>query len=345
MIENYYRILGLDNFASVDEVKKAYRLLAKKYHPDRDPSKEDIFKRVNEANSILSDASKKELYDDKLKYSLNPSTTQQHQTFRQAKPRYNQPKYEYSKKVKFYGALFVFSLIGLCIGGPIALSFYSSSYAYEEGLRFQKAHNFRDAVASYNRAIKYFSTKSGLAGIQLSRLYLYNFKSPNGAIKYVNEALDYTDKNDERAELYFIKAKALKEDGQTELSKTNFLKARKNGYSIDSTDLNIGMLEAFYFNSFDSAIFRFDNLINRQVNSEEAYFGKAWCLQKNRKHNDAIVAFDLLIENYPENGPGHYYKGLSELTLGDSTAACNSIKKANELNYPLASKIIEFVCL
>ncbi|MEQ8243106.1 DnaJ domain-containing protein [Fulvivirga sp.] len=347
MIDNYYRTLGLDNFASIDEVKKAYRLLAKKYHPDRNPGKEDVFKRVNEANRILSDSSKKDLYDEKLRSIITPSPFKLHQFphYHEARPSYSNIKYEYSKRVKLYGALFVVGLLCLCIGGPIALSYYSGNYAYEEGLKFQNQHNYADAAREYQRAIKFFSSKSGKASIQLSRLCLNDLNLPLRAIQYADKGLEYTKDNMERAELFFIKAKAMKADGQAELSKVNFLKSLDTGYNEDSINLNIGLLEAFYLNEFDSALVKFDGILNKRIVSEEAIFGKAWCLQKNREHEEAISAFNMLIENYPNSGPGHYYKGLSELTLGDSVQACNSIKKANELNYPLASKIIEFVCL
>ena len=63
---DYYEVLGVDKGASPDQIKKAYRKLAKKYHPDMNPGDEEAankFKEANEAYEVLSDADKKAKYD------------------------------------------------------------------------------------------------------------------------------------------------------------------------------------------------------------------------------------------------------------------------------------------
>ena len=63
---DYYEVLGVDKSASADEIKKAYRKLAVKYHPDKNPgdkAAEEKFKEAAEAYSVLSDADKKARYD------------------------------------------------------------------------------------------------------------------------------------------------------------------------------------------------------------------------------------------------------------------------------------------
>lgn len=68
---DYYKILGLEKNASADDIKKAYRKLARKYHPDMNPDNKEAekkFKEINEANEVLSNAENRAKYD---KYGEN----------------------------------------------------------------------------------------------------------------------------------------------------------------------------------------------------------------------------------------------------------------------------------
>jgi curved DNA-binding protein len=64
---DYYKILGVDKNASEDEIKKAYRKLARKHHPDLNPNDKEAhikFQQINEANEVLSDPEKRKKYDE-----------------------------------------------------------------------------------------------------------------------------------------------------------------------------------------------------------------------------------------------------------------------------------------
>ena len=63
MTNDYYKVLGVDKGASDDEIKKAYRKLAHKYHPDKSGGDEAKFKEINEAYQVLSDKAKRAQYD------------------------------------------------------------------------------------------------------------------------------------------------------------------------------------------------------------------------------------------------------------------------------------------
>src|SRR6188508_515116 len=65
-VQDHYKVLGVERKASQDEIKKAYRKLARQYHPDRNPGDaraEARFKEVSAAHDVLADPEKRKAYD------------------------------------------------------------------------------------------------------------------------------------------------------------------------------------------------------------------------------------------------------------------------------------------
>ena len=72
--KDYYGVLGVKKSASVEDIRKAFRKLARKYHPDVNPgdkTAEEKFKTLSEANDVLSDPKKRKIYDQLGFYSDN----------------------------------------------------------------------------------------------------------------------------------------------------------------------------------------------------------------------------------------------------------------------------------
>src|SRR6516165_4262520 len=74
MAQDYYQTLGVERTVDAEEIRKAYRKLARKHHPDLNPgdkAAEERFKKVQEAYDVLSDPKKKQMYDQVGFYSEN----------------------------------------------------------------------------------------------------------------------------------------------------------------------------------------------------------------------------------------------------------------------------------
>src|SRR5208283_3567767 len=79
--KDYYGVLGVKKSASSDDIRKAFRKLARKYHPDVNPgdkAAEEKFKTLSEANDVLSDPKKRKIYDQVGFYSdnIDPATAE-----------------------------------------------------------------------------------------------------------------------------------------------------------------------------------------------------------------------------------------------------------------------------
>ena len=89
-MRNLYAILGVSKTATGDEIKKAYRKLARTYHPDRNADKHEAvekFKEISAAFEILGDEEKRKLYDEfgemATKPGFDPETARQYAQFQQ----------------------------------------------------------------------------------------------------------------------------------------------------------------------------------------------------------------------------------------------------------------------
>ena len=95
---DYYKVLGLEKNASESDIKKAYRKLARKFHPDLNPNDKEAnkkFQQISEANEVLSDPEKRQKYD---KYGKDWQHAEEFEKARQSQSRqqYSSGDYNFS---------------------------------------------------------------------------------------------------------------------------------------------------------------------------------------------------------------------------------------------------------
>jgi curved DNA-binding protein len=93
---DYYKILGVDKTATPEDIKKAYRKLARKHHPDLNPNDKDAkqnFQRINEANEVLSDPEKRKKYDQYGKDWQHAEEFEKAKQYQGQSSNYREPRY------------------------------------------------------------------------------------------------------------------------------------------------------------------------------------------------------------------------------------------------------------
>ncbi|QSE96701.1 tetratricopeptide repeat protein [Fulvivirga lutea] len=338
MNENYYRILGLDNFASDVEIKRAYRQLAKKYHPDKNQNTEEQFKRITEAYKKLSDPAFRSLQDEWLR---NPTAVnqqvynryQQKPTYRKRTRYYTTERTHFSPKVKMYGSVFIIAFVMAIILIPIGLMYKASSYHFNQAEEYRLKGQFGNALLNYKQAITWFGEKTEEASVAAARIGLYNLNNADQATFFITKGLEYASNPYFLGELHFLKGRIYSLQNEVDKALEEYQIAENLGYLQDSIALNMGIIRAFYQDEFEEGISEFDKILAQNMNNEEALFGKAWCTQRLNRPLQSLEMYNDLLKINPEHVLGNFYRGHNQIVLGDTLNACRDFKKAYQLGY------------
>lgn len=336
MKENYYQILGLDNFASLLEIKQAYRKLAKKYHPDTSTGTEEQFKRINNAYKSLINPTTKQLLDDWLKQPesrFGTFKTYNRPSYTKRTTYYTSEKTHFTPKIRMYGTIFTIGFFLLAVLVPIGIMYKASSYHYNQGLEYKQSGQYGRALMSFKDAITLFGEKSEEACIAAARIGLDDLRSDDQANHFISKGFEFAKRSIDLGELHYLKGRILRNQNNLRNALAEFSSANNLGYSNDSISLQKGIIYAFYLEEYDSGILEFENLLAHSEYNQDALFGKAWCTQKLNRPLQSIELYNKLLNTNADHVLGNFYRGHNNIVLGDTAQACQDFKKAMDLGY------------
>ncbi len=183
---DYYKVLGIDKNATDEEVKKAYRKLARKLHPDLNPNDKEAnqkFQQLNEANEVLSDPEKRKKYD---KYGENWEHGEEHERYRQAQQQQGFQGGGQQFSGDFGGADFsdFFSSMfggGGANGRTSQTRFKGQDYNSELQLGLKDAYTTHQQTLTVNGRNVRITIPAGIENGQTIKLKGYGGKGANGA--------------------------------------------------------------------------------------------------------------------------------------------------------------------
>lgn len=182
---DYYKILGVDKTASAEEIKKAYRKLARQHHPDLNPNDKEahkLFQQINEANEVLSDPDKRKKYDS---YGENWKQADQFEQARQQQTAGGGFSDYYDGDEDHYSHFFE-SLFGQGFGSGRTggqrrqTAFRGADFQAELRLPLREAaHTHQQTLTLQNRQVR-LTIPAGVADGQVIKLKGYGAPGVNG---------------------------------------------------------------------------------------------------------------------------------------------------------------------
>ena len=184
---DYYKILGLAKTATPQEIKNAYRKLARKHHPDLNPNEKDAkknFQQINEANEVLSDPEKRKKYD---KYGADwqhadefeKAKQNQYQSSGSYAPGWDEPKSE-NDFSDFFSSMFGGSAGG---GRGRQSKFRGEDYKAEINLNLQDAYKTHKQTLAVNNKNIRITIPAGIANGRTIKIADHGGPGGNGGPK------------------------------------------------------------------------------------------------------------------------------------------------------------------
>ncbi|MGM0582358.1 MAG: DnaJ domain-containing protein [Bacteroidota bacterium] len=211
-MENYYQILGLSEMATLSEIKSAYKMLAKAYHPDINPSpaSEEKFKLISTAYTVLSNHDLRQKYDVKLaqmrlnakRASIRAHAKKQraykypYQNYTYRPPVYNPSTDKNKERKATYYALGIVAAVAILLYAGVSLfEFYKERKLQNKISQFDEQVKYADSLfysgktqAALNFINDIKSTNSNYVPIKRYEMDYLNFRKEQADIDYKNRA-------------------------------------------------------------------------------------------------------------------------------------------------------------
>lgn len=367
MNQNYYQILNVKYNATQEEIKAAYRLLAKKYHPDinpGNPDKEEKFKQIAQAYKTLSDKNKRARYDLSLLRKAyqkpppsNPATNpyqygspfDQKRTTHTRRPfqrRYTTPRepVTYSKQAYILSGILLFIIIIGVVYIPLYLVKFSANYHFEKGKNYYQNGQYYSALTSLEYAQLNYGDRQADASLLAGTIFMDHYNQYGYALEYAERGLQHASDSTNIAKLNILKGKSLEKFGNHEESLAAFKNAANAQPDNDSIYYYIGMINAHQLNNYPHAIEAFNKIKVDSPQFTEVYYQLGYGHFKTKNYQQAKENLDKYISVAPNNGKAYYFRGLSYINLKQIEDACLDLQKASEYNIREVDSLLGKYC-
>jgi curved DNA-binding protein CbpA len=359
-LKNYYEILELPNFATVEEVKKAFKRLAILYHPDKnidDKNAEEKFKEINEAYQILSHATAKERYDtllavgytqEELKnsyFTKNPTESQrrkeeQQAAWREYLKRKQAPKpHELTNIQAFLLAIsfvvYMLVLVNNLVDFYARLQYLWAREAYEQKAYHVAMNHIERSIAADHR----FGKAYKLAG----QIQLQHLKKYVSAVENFTHALDYAEKP--HHELVYWRGLAWSHLGEVKHAMQDF-DFMLQQYP-DSIQLKTQIADHVYYLLRNDVLSEkmFTELLRTDNKNYYFLINLGDIAFRKQSYEKAANFYTQLIGLYPNKIHPYKQRSFCYLELQNVPQACQDWQKVKQMDSTMRDQTLDFFCL
>ncbi|GGK73688.1 DnaJ domain-containing protein [Rufibacter glacialis] len=360
MSKNYYHILGVSSNASAAEIKAAYKRLALKLHPDKNPNNihaEERFKQVNDAYQVLSDPKRRAAFDLQRQYEQVRRQAQAYAT-----PRYHhtrQPagfqerhyRQRPQKPTHFSGRdllivlTVVLAAVLLVVGAYLGWSRIASGRAMEQGRQAEAQKHWQQAHDAYSEALEH---KPGLeeARVRRAALRLTYLKNPTGAIADYTVALQENGKPP--ATWYAARGKSYLQAKRYPEALQDLNKA----ISLDTTQatflLDRGLVHLQAEDNWPQAQADLSRFLQKtpatSAEATQALLYRAFALYRQQELGQAWQDTQQALRQDSANAKAFYLQAKIKQAQGDKAQGCVLLNKAAKLGFARAREEAAFQC-
>ncbi len=355
-MKNYYEILGLPNFATALEAKKAFKALAMQYHPDKNPddkTAEEKFKLINEAHRILTNEQAKANYDSLLESGYNQDDiaelakkSEEYQRRQQQKYAAYQDFLRRNAKKDYHvtntqAALIAIFVVGyaLAFGNNLVNAYSRVQYLF--GLAAFEKKEYKIAVSHLERSVETdgsFERSSALLGkINLEKLGHYG-----EAVENYGKAIRNAEK--ENPEYFYQQGLAHCHLGNEAGAKPNFDKLLV--FYPDSMRLKQQIADHYFYvlrsDTLSAEMYKL--ILKTDSTKHEALVNLGSIYYNHGNFRWAADYFSRSIGRGNQAADVFAKRSLSYLSLQNTPLACQDWKKAKSLSPDLRHDVLDFFC-
>ncbi|WP_205504240.1 J domain-containing protein [Rufibacter psychrotolerans] len=359
MNKNYYHILGVSSGATAADIKVAYKRLALKFHPDKNPHNpqaEERFKQVNEAYQVLSDPRRRAAFDLQLQYEQYRRQAQAH-----AVPRYHHTRQPAGFQERHYrqrpqkhthitrrdvqivaGVLLV--LLLLVLGLTVGWSRIATGRALVRAREAEREHRWTKAHEAYSTALEHAPDLKE-ARVRRGALRLNHLKNPGGAIEDYTVALQ--EGTQPAAPLYAARGKCYLQTRQYPQALQDLSKALVLDSTLATAYLDRGRVHLQMEENWPAAVADLSRFLARAegaAQTTQALLYRAFAYYRLQQWPQAWQDTQQALRRAPNNARGYYLQAKIKQAQGDTSQSCALLAKAAALGFALAADEAKYQC-